>query len=73
MLQQPDHDAWMEAWISCALSVRQRQVKEKVHKYVYSRQLAATFSFEIVISTAKFKPFSAQIRGTAPPPNRFLR
>eukprot|EP00903_Cladosiphon_okamuranus_P013742 g12793.t1 len=26
---QSDHDGWMEAWISCALQVRQQEVKEK--------------------------------------------
>lgn len=27
---QPDYDGWMEAWISCALQGRQREVKEEV-------------------------------------------
>lgn len=28
--EQSDYDGWMEAWISCALHVRQRGVKGKV-------------------------------------------
>lgn len=31
---QSDGDGWMEAWISCALHVRQQEVKEKVQRSV---------------------------------------